>query len=453
MASAAHEGENGLGQHSGGGGQFSSSPNAPSGNPSVGQKRGREVELGDAPADKKWPGWPGETVFRLIVQVQKVGSIIGRKGELVKKMCEETRARIKILEGVAGTTDRVVLITAREEPDAPISPAMDAILRVHKRVAGIQDSEGDGANQPLAGSGVITTRLLVAASQAGSLIGKQGSTIKSIQEASAATVRVLPADELSHCSLPEDRIVEIQGEAPKVQKALEMVAGHLRKFLVDRSILPLFEQNPHSANDAQDLAPTWGKTTVPALSTTSQPGLGGLGGLGAGLTSTFKHDSFYPPRDTQIESQPHHRGLSIYGKDPGPVGLRSSLHAPAAAPVITQVIQKMQIPLSYADDVIGVEGTNIGYMRRVSGATITIQETRGVPSEITVEIKGTNTQVQTAQQLIQNFMAGGHKKVTHNVDAGYGSYAPNSNSFYPSSTVSSHPVGGYGSSYGTGYGY
>ena len=61
----------------------------------------------------------------------------------------------------------------------------------------------------------------------------------------------------------------------------------------------------------------------------------------------------------------------------------------------------MQIPLSYADDVIGVEGTNIGYMRRASGATITIQETRGVPSEITVEIKGTNTQVQTAQQLIQ----------------------------------------------------
>jgi len=84
---------------------------------------------------------------------------------------------------------------------------------------------------------------------------------------------------------------------------------------------------------------------------------------------------------------------------------------------------------------------------RASGATITIQETRGVPSEITVEIKGTNTQVQTTQHLIQNFMARGHKKITHNVDAGYGSYVRNSNYFYPSSTVSSHPIGGYGSSY------
>lgn len=59
-------------------------------------------------ADKRWPGWPGDCVFRLIVPVLKVGSIIGRKGELIKKMCEETRARIRVLDGAAGTTDRIV---------------------------------------------------------------------------------------------------------------------------------------------------------------------------------------------------------------------------------------------------------------------------------------------------------------------------------------------------------
>ena len=56
---------------------------------------------------------------------------------------------------------------------------MDAILRVHKRVVGIQDSEGDCAHQPLSGSGVITSRFLVVASQAGSLIGKQRTIIHS----------------------------------------------------------------------------------------------------------------------------------------------------------------------------------------------------------------------------------------------------------------------------------
>jgi poly(rC)-binding protein 3/4 len=60
----------------------------------------------------------------------------------------------------------------------------------------------------------------------------------------------------------------------------------------------------------------------------------------------------------------------------------------------------MQIPLSYAEDIIGIQGTNIDYIRRTSGAILTVQESR-VPDEIIVEIKGTSTQVQTAQQLIQ----------------------------------------------------
>lgn len=61
----------------------------------------------------------------------------------------------------------------------------------------------------------------------------------------------------------------------------------------------------------------------------------------------------------------------------------------------------MQIPLSYAEDIIGVEGRSIEFIRRSSGAFLTVQESRGLPDEITVEIKGTSSQVQAAQQLIQ----------------------------------------------------
>lgn len=60
------------------------------------------------PAEKRWPGWPGDCVYRLIVPVLKVGSIIGRRGDLIKKMCEETRARIRVLDGAVGTPDRIV---------------------------------------------------------------------------------------------------------------------------------------------------------------------------------------------------------------------------------------------------------------------------------------------------------------------------------------------------------
>lgn len=57
---------------------------------------------------KRWPGWPGESVFRMLVPVQKVGSIIGRKGEFIKKITEETKARIKILDGPPGAPERAV---------------------------------------------------------------------------------------------------------------------------------------------------------------------------------------------------------------------------------------------------------------------------------------------------------------------------------------------------------
>lgn len=76
---------------------------------------GEEQDLANetAPGDldgggKRWPGWPGESVFKMLVPAQKVGSVIGRKGEYIKKACEETKARIKILDGPPGTRERVV---------------------------------------------------------------------------------------------------------------------------------------------------------------------------------------------------------------------------------------------------------------------------------------------------------------------------------------------------------
>lgn len=69
-----------------------------------------EVHSGEevVATEKKWPGWPGESVFRMLVPAQKVGGIIGRKGEFIKKIVEETRARVKILDGPPGTAQRAV---------------------------------------------------------------------------------------------------------------------------------------------------------------------------------------------------------------------------------------------------------------------------------------------------------------------------------------------------------
>ncbi|XP_034221885.1 RNA-binding KH domain-containing protein PEPPER isoform X2 [Prunus dulcis] len=366
-------------------------------------------------ADKRWPGWPGDCVFRLIVPVLKVGSIIGRKGELIKKMCEETRARIRVLDGAVGTPDRIVLISGREEPEAPLSPAMDAVIRIFKRISGLADSEGDAKVSGPAGVAFCSIRLLVASTQAINLIGKQGSLIKSIQESTGASVRVLSGDEVPFYAAAEERIVELQGEALKVLKAVEAVVAHLRKFLVDHSVLPLFEKT-YNATISQERQPdTWADKSL--LHTASQTG------VSTNYSLSAKRESLFLDRETQLESQLPSAGISLYGKDPSIYGkdpsiygqdpsiygqdpslssIRSSGIGRPGAPIVTQIAQTMQIPLSYAEDIIGVEGSNIAFIRRSSGAILTVQESRGLPDEITVEIKGTSSQVQMAQQLIQN---------------------------------------------------
>lgn len=79
------------------------------------------------------------------------------------------------------------MISAKEELDALISPAMDCLLKVHKRIV-----DGLDKDSTIAPPGNVTySRLLVPATQAGSLIGKHGATIKSIQEGSSCIIRIL----------------------------------------------------------------------------------------------------------------------------------------------------------------------------------------------------------------------------------------------------------------------
>ncbi|CAA2983248.1 flowering locus K homology domain [Olea europaea subsp. europaea] len=416
-------------------------------------------DLGDdsvTSGNVKWPGWPGESVFRILVPAQKVGSIIGRKGEYIKKTCEETRARIKILDGPSGTRERAVMVSAKEEPNAPLPPAVDGLLRVHKRVVDGVDS--DSSLAPPGAGGKISTRLLVPAAQAGSLIGRQGTTVKSIQEESNCVVRVLGAD-LPGFALQDDRIVEVVGEPAGIHKAIELIATHLRKFLVDRSIISVIEmqmQMPNSEMEHMPPAQSWGPP--PQAFPPTAPGGPGYGANPRFAPPTRQFDNYYPPADMPPPSEktPHH-GISAYGKE-GPMPVHSSSNQSAPS-VITQVTHQMQIPLSYADAVIGTQGSTISYVRRVSGATISIQETRGVPGEMTVEISGTASQTQTAQQLIQNFIAdAAAPSQTQNIpsiDPGYNSYAAHGSvySSSPSNPNLAGQTGRYGSVYGGNYGY
>ncbi|XP_061354009.1 flowering locus K homology domain-like [Gastrolobium bilobum] len=416
------------------------------------QEQGSEIDS-KGNEIQRWPGWPGENVFRMLVMVQKVGSIIGRKGEFIKKITEETKARIKILDGPPGTSERAVMVSAKEEPDRLIPPAVDGLLRVHKQVINVDADSTYGA-----GCSVVT-RLLVADTQAGSLIGKQGSTIKSIQDASGCTIRVLGSENLPVFALPDDSIVEIQGESAGVHKAVELIAIHLRKFLVDRSIVGVFEtrmQRPDvRVNQNAPPHQTWGPPPQ------GFPAPGGGPSFAPNhqyMPPSHHYDNYYPTADLPSMDKHLHQGPPpAYARDAS-MGIHSSSTQPQQS-AVTKVTQHMQIPLSYADAVIGASGTNISYIRRASGASITIQETRGVPGEMTVEISGTTTQIQAAQQLVQNFMAeAANAQQDHMGGSGYNAYPTNAPLYTsPPSSADGHigyaPSADYGPLYGTNYGY
>ncbi|KAL5712273.1 hypothetical protein ACHQM5_014463 [Ranunculus cassubicifolius] len=397
------------------------------------EQQEKNDDKGVGSGETRWPGWPGENVYRMLVPAQKVGGIIGRKGEFIKKICEETRVRVKILDAPPGTQERVVMVSAKEELSSPLPPAIEGLLRVHERT--LDGLDVDVAQAP---GFTVSTRLLLVSTQAGNLIGKQGSTIKSIQEASKTIVKVLGREELPIFALPDDKVVEIAGEPSGVHKALELIALHLRKFLVDRSVIGSFEKEMQQAPDAHLEPPLPHESWRPPPPT---QGFNPTSEYNMHAQHPRHHDNYYPhPERMDRQLHHHHQGESMYGRNVAPPPPVTTNLQPVPPLSIKQMRQNMQVPLSYADAVIGEEGANISYARRMSGATITIHETVGVQGEMTVEINGSASQVQTAQQLLQNFMAeaaaGSHNGYPEQNGRGYGAVCEGNYSRHSNLTMS-----------------
>lgn len=120
--------------------------------------------------------------IRLLMHGKEVGSIIGKKGETVKKMREESGARINISEG--NCPERIVTITG----------PTDAIFKAFAMIAYKfeEDIINSMSNSPATSKPPVTLRLVVPASQCGSLIGKGGSKIKEIREVLPILIACLP---------------------------------------------------------------------------------------------------------------------------------------------------------------------------------------------------------------------------------------------------------------------
>ncbi|KAJ0753875.1 putative K domain-containing protein [Helianthus annuus] len=199
-------------------------------NPNInrgGNKRGRFSE--QSSSSSKAP----ETVYKILCQSRKIGSVLGKGGGIVKALREETQAKITVSETVPGSEERVITISSpsslpvksntgdnQENNDMELyCAAQDALLKVHDRII----------EEDVAGENPIMARLLVPNNTVGCVLGKKGDVIQRLRSETGASIRVMPGDQRPACAMTTDELVQISAKPDVAKRALYQVSTLLHQ--------------------------------------------------------------------------------------------------------------------------------------------------------------------------------------------------------------------------------
>ncbi|XP_036207800.1 poly(rC)-binding protein 3 isoform X11 [Myotis myotis] len=284
--------------------------------------------------------------IRLLMHGKEVGSIIGKKGETVKKMREESGARINISEG--NCPERIVTITG----------PTDAIFKAFAMIAYKfeEDIINSMSNSPATSKPPVTLRLVVPASQCGSLIGKGGSKIKEIRESTGAQVQVA-GDMLPNST---ERAVTISGTPDAIIQCVKQICVVMLEAYTIQGQYAI----PH---------PDLTKLHQLAMQQTPFPPLG-------------QTNPAFPGEKLPLHSSEEAQNL---------MGPSSGLDA--SPPASTH---ELTIPNDLIGCIIGRQGTKINEIRQMSGAQIKIANATEGSSERQITITGTPANISLAQYLI-----------------------------------------------------
>ncbi|KAM9486798.1 poly(rC)-binding protein 3 isoform X8 [Silurus meridionalis] len=289
--------------------------------------------------------------IRLLMHGKEVGSIIGKKGETVKKMREESAARINISEG--NCPERIVTITG----------PTDAIFKAFAMIAYKfeEDIINSMSNSPATSKPPVTLRLVVPASQCGSLIGKGGSKIKEMRESTGAQVQVA-GDMLPNST---ERAVTISGTPDAIIQCVKQIC------------VVMLESPPKGATIPYRPKPA----STPVI-------------FSGGQAYTIQGQYAIPHPDLTKLHQ-----LAMQQTPFTPLGQTTPAFPglDASPPASTH---ELTIPNDLIGCIIGRQGTKINEIRQMSGAQIKIANAMEGSSERQITITGTPANISLAQYLI-----------------------------------------------------
>uniref|UniRef100_A0A665XCW7 Far upstream element (FUSE) binding protein 1 n=1 Tax=Echeneis naucrates TaxID=173247 RepID=A0A665XCW7_ECHNA len=180
-----------------------------------GQKR--PLEDADQPETKKVATNDGEsTSEEFKVPDGMVGFIIGRGGEQISRLQQESGCKIQIAPDSGGMPERSVTLTGPPDSIQTAKRLLTEIVEKGRPAPAFHHNDGPG---------MTVQEIMVPASKAGLVIGKGGETIKSLQER-AGVKMVMIQDGPQNTGA--DKPLRISGEPFKVQQAKEMVMELIR---------------------------------------------------------------------------------------------------------------------------------------------------------------------------------------------------------------------------------
>ncbi|KAE8660706.1 tripeptidyl-peptidase 2-like [Hibiscus syriacus] len=174
-----------------------------------------------------------DVIFRIVVPSKQIGKVIGKGGHRIQKIREDTKANIKIADAIVRYEDRVIIISSKDNENM-VSDAENALPQIATLILMEDNGSTEAAKVGAVGAGHVaanTIRLLIAGSQAGSLIGMSGQNIEKLRSSSGASITILAPNQLPLCASAHesDRVVQISGDFPAVLKALAEIAYQLRE--------------------------------------------------------------------------------------------------------------------------------------------------------------------------------------------------------------------------------
>ncbi|XP_017049166.1 poly(rC)-binding protein 3 isoform X7 [Drosophila ficusphila] len=331
--------------------------------------------------------------IRLIMQGKEVGSIIGKKGEIVNRFREESGAKINISDG--SCPERIVTVSGTTNA---IFSAFTLITKKFEEWCSQFNDVGK------VGKTQIPIRLIVPASQCGSLIGKSGSKIKEIRQTTGCSIQV--ASEMLPNST--ERAVTLSGSAEQITQCIYQICLVMLESPPRGATIP-YRPKPQVTGPvilANGQAFTiQGNYAVPTQEVAKNPlaslaalGLAGMNQAGTGgINHTGELSASAARCQTDFQSN--------LGSAPAALAALAGSQLRTANPA--NRAQQQQHEMTVSNDligcIIGKGGTKIAEIRQISGAMIRIsncEEREGGNTDRTITISGNPDSVALAQYLI-----------------------------------------------------